>query len=78
MTKKQLLKMIDQAVETEEHLAAVYANHCTLFEQYLRSGDPTRTQCGEVLAMLRDESRSHRESLGQMYKTVEAAHEKAY
>ena len=69
--KRKLLGLIKNALETEEKLVPIYANHCRFFSDCLEFESAMRERFSKVFAQLRDDSRRHRDMLANLVKTIE-------
>jgi len=69
--KRKLLRLIKKAIEMEEQVIPIYANHCSLFSECLEFDTSMRKRFLEVFTQLRDDSRRHKDTLENLIKTIE-------
>ena len=62
--------MIKKAMETEDKLIPICANHCSFFSEYLELDSSVRDRFVEVFGQLRDDSRGHSDKLANLAKRV--------
>jgi len=67
---KKLLELIDRAVEGEEHLIAIYCNHCALFAELVEPDPEAVAGLRATFMKLRDDSRRHQETLEGLRSTI--------
>lgn len=66
VSKKQLLEQVDEALRTEEQLMAIYAGHCLLFLDLLKTNRNVHQEFRGAFLKLRDDSRRHRDELNEL------------
>lgn len=71
MFKRKLLRRLKDAMETEDKLIPICANHCTAFSEYLEFDSSMRERFAAVFGQLRDDSRGHSDRLSGLVKTIE-------
>jgi len=71
MFKKKLLRLTRKALETEEKLVPIYANHCRLFSDYLEFDSSVRERFLKVFGQRRDDCRNHGDKLASLVKIIE-------
>ena len=71
--KKKILQLLKKAIDTEEQIIPIYANHCRVFAEYLDLDESTRNQFIDVFSRLKKESHQHRELLDRLFQSVEKA-----
>ena len=71
MFKRKLLHLLMQALETEDKLIPICANHCMLFSDYQEFEPAVRERFVEVFSKLRDESRGHSDQLTNLIRIIE-------
>ncbi len=78
ISRKRLLSLIDNAIQTEERLVGVYCSNLLAFPEVLGADEQAQERHRKLFLTLRDESRQHKSRLEDLRARIEKDPRNAY